>query len=248
MPNVSKVRAGDSILKAFTHDAFNAFADAANGTSGPPAALDGEWSDPYGCRVKVQNDTGGNLDRFAVVGLGAPIFDSSSSSGMSLQYFKNQPLLSGATPVVATHWNKPAVLLQSILSGKQGDALIAGVVPVQIDIQHIAHRWADVQASTVSLKSYATGSCQILTTPTQAGVQWCLVQMGEIFRGTLIGKVDAGGITANNSGSVSIYDPSAHTDIGYDVTAYTVVALTAAKWVTIEDTGAGTWHAFKWEC
>lgn len=214
---MKKVRTGESLLPALTAEWYNSTLDSAKGDGGPPAALDGEWSDPYGVRVKVQNDTGGNLDRFAVVGLGAPIFSAASSSGSSLQYFKNKPLFSGATPVVNTHWNKPAILLQSIASGKIGDALISGFVPVQIDIQHAAHTWADVMAGTASLSSYATGSCKILSTISQTGVQWCMVQMGLKFLGPLKGLTDAA-IIKGASGAVSIYT-FALADTGYNVTA-----------------------------
>ncbi len=215
--SIKKVRRGDSITDNFTAEAFNAFVDRVGGGGGPPSALDGEWSDPYGVRIKVQNDTGGNLDRFAVVGLGAPIFSATSTSGSSLRYFKNEMLFSGATPVVNTHWNKPAVLLQSIPKGKNGYALIAGVVPVQVSIDHAAHTWADVMAGTASLKSYATGSCKILSTISQTGVQWCLVQMGLKFLGPLKGVTDAA-ITKGSTGTVSIHT-HAGSDTGYNVTA-----------------------------
>lgn len=242
--SIKRVRRGDDLLSHLTAEWYNSTIPPEDGGGG--TGLDGEWSDPYGARIKVQNDTGGNLDRFSVVGIGAPIFSATNTSGTSLQYFKNKPLFSGATPVVATHWNKPAVLLQSIASGKVGDALIVGVVPVQVDVQHIAHKWADVQASTVSLKSYATGSCRILSSPTQTGVQWCQVAMGRPFKGILLAKADAT-ISAANSGTFSIYDES-RADTGYNVTAYVFVAATSTSifWCVTEYNG--TWYASPLEC
>lgn len=65
-------------------------------------------------------------------------------------------------------------------------------------------------------------------------------------RGTLIGKPDSN-ISANASGTISIYKGSDRTDSGINVTAYTIVALTATKWVTVEDVD-GYYYAFKWEC
>lgn len=239
MGDIRRVRPGDAILQHLTAQAFNSFAEAAERDGGTPSALIG--GDSQAGLVWVRNDSGARRDRFSIVGLGAPVFAASN-----LTEFQNKPLLAGQTPVVATHWNKPAVLLQSIEPGYIGQALVAGVVPVQIDIQHIAHRWADVQASTTSLKSYATGSVKILSTPTQTGVQWCLVELGKVFKGTLIGKVDSN-IAANTSDAISIHKGSDRTDTTYNVTAYTTVALTAAKWVTVEEI-EGTWYAFKWEC
>jgi len=64
--------------------------------------------------------------------------------------------------------------------------------------------------------------------------------------GTLIGKPDSG-ISANASGTISIYKGVDRTDSGNNVTAYTTVALTSGKWVTVEDV-EGYYYAFKWEC
>lgn len=175
MPNVPKVRAGDSILKAFDHEAFNAFADAANDRNRPPSALVGE-STGNGCRVWIQNNTGTDLDRYAIVGLGSPVY---ATSGDGLVFFLNQPLIAGALPVVATHAYRFAVLLQSIPSGWNGEALVIGVTPVQVNVTSTSHTYADVAAGITSyLTSKAAGGAKLLTTPTQTGLQWMLARVG----------------------------------------------------------------------
>lgn len=64
--------------------------------------------------------------------------------------------------------------------------------------------------------------------------------------GTMIGKPDSA-ISANTSGTISIYTGSSRTDSTLNVTAYTIVALSSGKWVTVEDV-EGYYYAFKWEC
>lgn len=172
---IKKVRRGESLLPALTAEWYNATVPAEAG--GPPSAVEGDAGDFYGVRVKVRNDTGAALDRFSVVGLGAPLF--STDDGSSLQYFKNKPALAGEVPVDPTHVNRFAVLLQSVSSEAIGDALLIGVVPAQVDVEDTEHEWADIaDGETEHLASTARGSAFILSTIEQTGLQWCLVELG----------------------------------------------------------------------
>lgn len=241
MRDIKKVKPGDPIRTHLTAHAWNSFIDGASGAISPPSGGVGEV-DPNGARIWVENGTSQTLDRYSVVGIGAPKL---GTSGNSLTQFLNKPLFAGETPVVNTHWNKPAILLETIFPGYIGQALVMGVIPVQVTIDHAAHTWADVQASTSSLKSYATGSCEILSPITQTGLQWCLVRMGIPFRGMLLGKANA--TFTVGTGTVNIYKAD-RTSAGYSVTAYCFVDITSTSVFLAVEEYDGVYYCSPLEC
>lgn len=79
--HLDRVQPGGSFIGAYSAKAFNIFAESAEevarlrrllAAGGPPQKGPGRNTGV----VTIRNDTGGDLDRFAIVGLGDPIIDN----------------------------------------------------------------------------------------------------------------------------------------------------------------------------
>lgn len=123
--------------------------------------------------VKVRNDTGTDLDRFNIIGLGDPLVLPADS----IDEFKRRPTFSGETPTAA-HAGRFGVLLEPLAQNAIGEAVVAGVVQAQVDITDDMHDFCEVATSAEALTSYARGSAQILTSEGLIGQQWCLIRVG----------------------------------------------------------------------
>ena len=110
--------------------------------------------------VSVRNDTGGDLDRFSVVGVSEPIIGSTDH----LQRFKNRVTLVGVTPADPDHLGRFAVLQEPLADGKIGRAVISGVTPVRLNLVDADfHKSADIEdGETAQLKSAQCGAATIL--------------------------------------------------------------------------------------
>ena len=169
---LQKVSPGDPLKIPAT--AYNAFVDAARavrqanrGGAGVPTM----WSDRD--VVLVKNGSGGDLDRFAILAISAPLFTPTDN----LAEFKNRFPLTGATPTTADA-GKFVILLAPCKSGSLAQALVAGVTPVLLEVVSSDHAFADVKASSTELKSGPTGSCQILWKESGTGTgKWAIVRV-----------------------------------------------------------------------
>lgn len=215
---------------------FNRLVDDYSLRHGTGAAVPGNHNlPPVWPEIKIKNDSGANRPLGGVLKIASsPLTDKKNAA----RWFTGQTPTDRLAPF--------AVLLEPIPYQKIGRALRAGVCMARVNVQNILHRYVDTTTSGDNLITGPTGYGRLLVAPTQTGVQDCWIDLGDSYRGTLIGKPNAG-ISANGSGQINIWDQVTHLATGYSVTAYTVVALTAAKWVTVEDV-EGSYHAFKWEC
>lgn len=111
--------------------------------------------------VLVRNDTGADLDRFAVVGLDVPIITAVEN----LDEFQRQATFSGVTPS-STYTGKFAVLQSGIPNGDIGRAMVSGITPVLLTGNASSSResYADIGSGlTGSLTEVSTGTAHILS-------------------------------------------------------------------------------------
>lgn len=129
--------------------------------------------------VSVRNDTGGDLDRFSVVGVSEPIIGSTDH----LQRFKNRVTLVGEEPGDPEHWGRIAVLQEPVADGKIGRAVVSGITVVKVSSYDGNHGFADIDdGQTGHLKSCCLGSARIIWK--QSGVSartpgWAVVLLGD---------------------------------------------------------------------
>jgi hypothetical protein len=170
-----KVGPGEEVT--FNANVWNSFIDAARAESERQHSRTSQPSEilRQASIIKVKNSSGSNLTRNAILGISAPLF----SPGSSLRAFQNEVRLVGVTPA-SSHAGKFVVLLDPIGIGKIGRAVVAGVVPVKVNILSTTHTSADVVAgSTANLTTVASGgSAQLLWQDTGTGVKWCVVRLG----------------------------------------------------------------------
>ena len=172
---LKKVKSGDPLrIPAQT---FNTFIDTARDyqnrkmQGGQPAQREFAQSGI----VLVKNNSGADCDRFAVLGIGGPIFTPTDN----VESFKNKVALAGVTPAESSHFGKFVILQEPIKTGEIGSAWIAGVCPAKIDMVAANHKFADIiDGDATALRSGSAGAAQILWVESGTGVKWATVQIG----------------------------------------------------------------------
>jgi len=175
-----KVQAGQKLV--IPAAAYNAFIDAAVDYRRRTAHI-GQKAEPsqrQASIVLVRNDSGGDLNRLAVLGIDSPVIDPADNE----DEFKNRVALVGVTPDENTHEGKFVVLAEPIASGKIGRAYAAGVCPVKVDVPDEDHEYpfAEIADGVAdSLKATHYGSAAILWREGGTGVQWAVVRLGKLM-------------------------------------------------------------------
>ena len=134
--------------------------------------------------VRVRNGTGADLDRFAVVGLSAPVFEPSDSEDAYLR----EVAFAAVTPDGTDHLGKFAVLFEPAPADRVVRAWVAGVTQARLNVLDDGHDYADVSDGTCDyLDSTAYGSAQVIWREGTGGgygygygtgEQWAIVRLG----------------------------------------------------------------------
>ena len=168
-----KVKSGDPLR--IPAETFNAFVDAAQDFRNRQNAqgVETKGSAQGNTVVLVKNASGSDQERFAVLGVAAPVISPSAN----LPEFKNRVVLSCVTPS-DDHRGRFVVLAEPIKSGNMGRAVAAGVTPVKVSVQNSADDSADVfSGQTGHLKS-GEGAASILWKESGTGIVWAVVRIG----------------------------------------------------------------------
>ena len=113
--------------------------------------------------MPVKNNSGTARDCYDVLGIDGPLFDPSSNP----DGFKRQIALKGVTPAAGTHEGNFAILLEPVPAGGIGNAVIAGLAIVQVNVPDSAaeaYDFAEIaDATTGYLVKSPTGylACEI---------------------------------------------------------------------------------------
>ena len=184
--------AGDAFKKVqpgqrleITAEAFNAFLDAARAVrEHKQFGTDASQFFRQSGIVKLKNASGADQGRFAVLGLSEPIILPADN----LDEFKRQVTFEGVVPVKNVHKGKFAVLLEPVAAGKIGLAVIAGVVPVrlQVDSDHIYDCAEIISGDTQKLQNLPHGSARVLwvqqpdpSDPSTTYLRWSIVRLDD---------------------------------------------------------------------
>jgi hypothetical protein len=150
--------------------------------------------------VLVKNASGGDRDRYDILGIERPIFLPSEN----LLSFTNQLAVIGVTPDEDKHVGRFIVLLEPLKNGLIGRGLISGVTPVRLNVLDPEHEWADIEdGESDSLKTDTAGSAFILWRDGQGSgyggygygygyygsLTWALVRIGNLSDGDQWGSV-----------------------------------------------------------
>lgn len=172
-----KVQPGQRL--EITADAFNAFLDAARAVRehkqfGTDAS---QFFRQCGI-VKVKNVSGSDQARFAVLGLAEPIILPADNESE----FKRQVTFEGVVPAKNVHTGKFTVLLEPVAAGKIGLAVVAGVVPVRLQVSPAQlYDWAEIiDGSTQALVNQPHGSARVLwVEATGSTERWAVVRLDD---------------------------------------------------------------------
>lgn len=145
--------------------------------------------------VRILNESGEDLDRFAILELTAPLI----SPADNLDEFQRRPAFRGGIPTADTG-GRFAILMDAIPTGRIGRAWVSGACPVQIDVTDADHRYAEpASGQSDHLVSAETGPAEILWAAPGTGEKWALVRLGaaggvevevEVFTGVTLTSTD----------------------------------------------------------
>lgn len=126
--------------------------------------------------VLVKNNSGSDVGRFGVLGISGVLYSPTDN----LDRFKNQPVLLSLFLGDRSHEGKYVVAQEPIANEKIGQALVAGVTPVQINVTNENHTHATLMYidGSVTLHSAFYGENQILWKESGTGTKWSLVRLG----------------------------------------------------------------------
>jgi hypothetical protein len=166
--------------------------------------------------VRVQNNSGVDLDRHAVLGLDGPIFTPTDS----LDSFLQEVTFSGIDPVDASR-GRFCVLMEPAPIDRVVRAWVAGVCQVRVDLTDTAHAFAEVETGeTGLLVSGDTGSAEILWCETddgyygyETGEQWAIVRLGAVASIVQIAKATTS-ITARSTATYGTGSAKIQSDSG----------------------------------
>ena len=145
--------------------------------------------------IWIKNTSGGNLDRFSVVGIDGIVIDPADN----LAEFKRVLALQGTTPAAGRHDEKFAVLAEPVIDGRLGRAWVTGVCVVQVNMTAAAHGCATItDADATMLTSAPTGPARILYVESGTGTKWAVVRLGasvkqSMWTAKVVAMYDAGG-------------------------------------------------------
>jgi len=170
-----KVKPGDPLVIRAAD--WNRFVDAALFVKGVGQGTAGQWGRALADRdvMPVRNASGGDLDRFAVLGIDGMVI----GPGDNPDEFKGRPAFSGVVPAAGSHEGRFVILQGPLAAGAIGLGLVAGASPVKVDVQDAAHRFAEIgDGQAGHLVSGEAGSAVILWKESGTGVKWAVVRLG----------------------------------------------------------------------
>jgi hypothetical protein len=210
--------------------AYNAFLDAVKWVRQQQTiSAGGVNGDAYSPTIiRVRNTSGSDVDRLGILAIGEPTITPTDN----LDSFKRLVIFDGDTPESGTG-AKWCVVLEPIVDGGIGRAVIAGVVPVQIAVSGSVGAYAEAQSGeVVSLTTGSTGSARVLWAETTGSTRWAIVRLGDGSgenAGTVTTVRDSTGTPSYSS--VIVIEGVASTGVGVSQSApgYGTLSLLAAS-------------------
>lgn len=176
-----KVQAGEPFKPSA--NTWNAFVDAARAEQ--QRQLDRQAAQPSTFRdpdiIRVRNETGRDLRRFAVVGISSPLFVPGVAEVTNA--FAREVTFRGVVP---TANSAPAILLEPALQGRVVKAQLSGVIHVRLNVTSDTHTFAGCATGvTDRVESKGSGPLEILWKETDesgyaydTGEMWAIVRFG----------------------------------------------------------------------
>lgn len=167
-----RLKSGEPLDGAISASTWNAMVDLLAAVGPDLQAYGSALSNGSRVIVQIKNDTGAPLAPYQVVGLTAPVV----APTVNLTTFQQSICFSARVPN-KTDSDRFAIVASAIPSGEIGPAVLAGVLPVQIQMAQSWHRGAkSIDGDVTKLRSTSGGGARILWVQGGTGLKWALVQ------------------------------------------------------------------------
>jgi hypothetical protein len=174
---MKKVQSGDPL--SIPAQAYNAFIDAARDFRGRQQNQQRDTHVGVGRSsgiVLIKNESGGNRQRFDVLGLDEPIIDPDDN----IDEFKNAVTFRGSVPDETKHRGRFAVLLEPLATGAIGRAVVAGVTIVRLRLDDGSQQVETaeiIDGDEAAMQPASDGSATVLWHQPQSGDVWAVVRL-----------------------------------------------------------------------
>lgn len=173
---------------------------------------------PYAASTILVKNAHTDLSQFGVLGITTTTITDPATSADTLLGFKQQPIIEGNIPALASHHGKFVVAIEPIEAGKYGLCVASGVVIVQIDILDADHRYADVKdADAAKLQSKPIGAARILWKESGTGTKWAIVNIGVLPPAMFPVQIDQTGGSAGDATTQCSYTYTVRDLAGYQL-------------------------------
>jgi len=235
--HLSKVQRGDPLR--IPAAAYNAFVDAAiahrRGRFGV-ARTTGRHAG-QSVVVPIKNNSGANRSRYDVLGIDGPLFDPATYPDS----YKQQVALKGIAPVAGTHEGSFAILLEPVTDGSIGQAAIAGLTIVRVNVPDEdaeAFDFAEIADATMGyLAKSDTGTARVVTIESGTGTKWAVVSFGSVGPSKLL----SANHTDTDAAAAAVAKGSIIVGSGDDPSVWTILGIDDnGKVLTVVD-GAAAW-------
>ena len=137
--------------------------------------------------VRIKNDSGADLARFAILGIDTVLFTQADNN----DEFKNHFTLVGSAPDIAVDFASIAILQEAVSDEEIGVAMVYGITPVVVDMDETWHTFARMKdANTSELISCPWGPYKIVWSASTSGSPWCLVSIVQVDTRNICFNVD----------------------------------------------------------
>jgi len=123
--------------------------------------------------VLIRNDSGADRAQFDILGIEDFVFQPSEN----IVAFCETPAFSGVVPQ-GEHQGKFVVLMEPILAGGIGRAIVSGMAVVRIEFDDDGDEWCDVlRTDATKLKSGISGAAKILHYEAGSNPRWAVIKI-----------------------------------------------------------------------
>lgn len=187
--------------------------------------------------IYVKNSTGAHRERGEIIALDEALFDPEEAFETMIAPMRYDGKVDGVAIDLAAspeQWTQFGVYLEGTADGSEGQVLVAGMVPVNVEVVSLRHKYArPTTGDHTKLTSDWWGGARIMHTLTATGEQYVYCQLGNMTFPEYLGKTDAA-INKNARGTVSVWDGA----WGSEADSGANIESVGNRWANV---GSGKW-------
>jgi len=193
-----------------------------------------------GIRILIRNDTGGDLDRYAVVSPTGPLFEPDAADEVAMAAFQDDDIVLKCVAPTSDDATNFVILDEPIVDGGIGYARIIGLAIVEVEITLATATTCGADTAVTANLTDGAGSTTILWKESGTGTKWAVVLLGgagaAIQKATLSADLTyASSATAvTTGGTITVHDWLLSSGESLSNGTRVIVAMIEGEWIVIQ--------------